>query len=355
MKRAGLRISAIGIMAVLTAVLSFTVARACTSIFWNNNSQAKLIARTMDFPFSDTPMIYVFPKGMKKKGMSGDSNSATWTSQYGSVVVSSFGDIYMSADGVNTAGLSFHGQWLLATQYPARDLTKPGVLEGRYGEFLMDNAATVSEALTLIQNYQVVPEQLDGQSLPIHLAIEDATGDSAVIEWVGGQMNIYHGSAWNTTVLTNDPELPEQLYILNEYEYFGTGGANPLLGDVSPWGRFARASAFLKTLPEPASPAEAVSYLLSAIRSCTTAPGSGWYYTPPSTNAWTAASPTLWTVVYDLSHGMIYFQHIDPANDFQINMNRLNFRGKKPLYLNATAPGVIGDVTRQFKVYNGPF
>jgi choloylglycine hydrolase len=299
----------------------------------------------MDWSFDDTPVLYVFPQGMTKTGASGDSNSATWTSKYGSVMVSSFGDHYIAADGVNTAGLSMHGLWLVATKFPSRDTTKPGVLEGRYGEFLLDEAATVTDALALFSQYQVVPQSLYGQALAIHVALEDSTGDSAVVEFVNGQMNIYHGASYNTTVLTNDPTFDLQLENLLNYQYFQKGGSLALPGDIDPQSRFVRASAFLSTLPAPTSIGEAVSSLFGAIRGETTAPGAGWF----TNSTFTQASPTQWTSLYDLTNKVVYFQHMYPSNNFYINMSNLNFSsGAQEMYLNAEQPGLSGEVSSLF-------
>lgn len=337
-----IKLSVIGLIAVSAIAFSFMKAMACTRIFWSN-SVAKMVARNMDWSFDDTPVMYVFPKGMTKSGASGDSNSATWVSDYGSVVVSSFGDQYIAADGVNTAGLSMHGLWLVATQFPSRNLSEPGVLEGRYGEFLLDKAATVTDALALFNNYQVVPQSLYGEALAIHVALEDSTGDSAVVEFVGGQMKVYHGAAYD--VLTNDPTFDLQLENLLNYQYFQKGGTLSLPGDVDPESRFVRATAFLSTLPSPSSVAQAVSSLLGAMRPETTTPGSGWFIS----STFYQASPTQWTSLYDLTNKVAYFQHMYPSNSFYVNMSNLNFAaGAQEMYLNAEQPGLSGEVSSLF-------
>lgn len=42
-----------------------------------------------------------------------------------------------------------------------------------------------------------------GGRITVHLATEDATGDSAILEVVDGQMNIYHDR--RCTAMTNEP------------------------------------------------------------------------------------------------------------------------------------------------------
>ena len=103
----------------------------------------------------------------------------------------------------------------------------------------------------MYQTQLVGPEVING-SLPQHYALEDASGDSAVIEFIGGQMNIYHGAEY--TVLTNEPPFDQQIQNLWRYQYFG--GDLTLPGDLNPMDRFVRASAFVSTLnlPSPISP-----------------------------------------------------------------------------------------------------
>ena len=301
-----------------------------------------LVTRNMDLAVDDLATLYVFPKGITKNGYAG-TNSAVWTTRYGSVVVGS-GTPYYSSDGINTQGFAFHCLYLYGTEYETRD-QRPGVSLGQYGEFLLDNAATVSQALDLMGQYQLVPEPLVGTIWPIHIAIEDASGDSAVIEFVNSQMKVYHGST-PTTVLTNEPTLDIQLQYLPYYLYFGNEIGYPLPGDVDPVSRFVRASAFLLTLPKPSSLADAVSYLLSAIR-CEVEPFGSVVPSPPGASpGW----PTLWTSLYDLTNKRIYFDHTVPRNNFWINMRKLNFsKGAPVLCLNAEKPGLTGEVSRLFK------
>ena len=61
----------------------------------------------------------------------------------------------------------------------------------------------------------------------LHLVIEDATGDSAVIEYIDGKAKIYHGREY--TVATNSPTFDKQIEHLKEYKMFG--GEKPLPGD----------------------------------------------------------------------------------------------------------------------------
>lgn len=344
------RLAFVGILPVaaliLAAFLPLVNAEACTRMFWNSNGQAMLVGRNMDLDLDDQPVFYVFPMGISKNG-GVDDNPATWTSQYGSVVVTHWGSSTSSFEGINTAGLGFHGLYLGPTQYESRD-SRPGVLQGRYGEYLLDNAATVSHALQLMSQTQLVPQLTSsGQPVLQHYALEDASGDSAVIEFVGGQMNVYHGAEY--TVLTNDPPFDQQITNLWHYQYFG--GDDPLPGDCNPTARFVRASAFLSTLNGASSNAaiktNPISTMFLAIRSMSEPFGALQFM--PGVSAPIPAWPTLWTMVADLTNKAVYFSHNLARNNFWIDMKKLNFQEGAPIRsLKADRPDLAGEVSAWF-------
>jgi penicillin V acylase-like amidase (Ntn superfamily) len=332
------------VVLTLAVFLPFFNADACTRIFWNTIGPQgpRLVARNMDLALDDSPTFYVFPAGISKNGGDDVVNPATWTSQYGSLVMTFMGASNLCDEGINTRGLAFHYLYLEGTVYETRD-SRPGVNGGKYGQYLLDNAANVSEALTLMSQTQLVPGAL-GAQWPCHIALEDALGDSAVVEFVGGQMIVYHGAEY--TVLTNEPTLDQQLANLTQYWNFG--GTLPWPGDVDSVSRFVRASAFLKTLnsqPFPEPTPDLIARLFSAIRAESTPFGAlerdGGEIVP----AW----PTLWTSILDLTNKSIYFTHNVARNNFWIDMGKLNFSPGAPvLSLNADRTDLTGEVSRLF-------
>ncbi len=345
------RLASGGILAVaafiLAAFLPLLNAEACTRMFWNTNGQVMLVGRNMDFDLDDQPTFYVYPKGISKNG--GVVDPATWTSQYGSLVVTHLGMSNFSCEGMNTEGLAFHFLYLNATQYEYRD-SRPGVLNVSFGEYLLDNAATVSDAIKLMYQTQVVAPVIAGRVWPFHLALEDASGDAAIVEFIGGHMNVYHGPGFNT--LTNDPPLP-QMPDLSDYQSFG--GSLPLPGDNNAQSRFVRASAFVSSLnfafSSQALKPTPVSAMFTAIRAITEPFGSVQYVGPGGVAGSTpvAAWPTTWTIVSDLTNKAVYFFHNMVLNNFWIDMKKLNFQAGAPVRsLNAERPDLHGEVSGLF-------
>jgi len=64
-------------------------------------------------------------------------------------------------------------------------------------------AANVRDALTLLDPVQIVMVEARGHKANFHLAIEDASGDSAIVEYIGGKRVVHHGRQYS--VMTNDP------------------------------------------------------------------------------------------------------------------------------------------------------
>ncbi|MHB8069545.1 MAG: linear amide C-N hydrolase, partial [Desulfobaccales bacterium] len=307
---------------ILAAFLPLVNVEACTKMFWNTNGRAMLVGRNLDLGQNEQPIFYVFPKGLTRTGGAFEG-ALQWTSDYGSLMVTGLNSRNVSAEGINTAGLAFHSLYLHASQYEPRDSRK-GVGHLTYGIYLLGKAATVMQALELFYQTQVVPDP-NYADLPQHFALEDASGDAAVIEFVGGKMNIYHGSDF--TVLTNDPPLPQ---MPNLMQYTWWGGTVPLPGDNASSARFVRASAFVGSLNVPSRPlgTPLPIILFSAIRAMSEPWNSYQLYENPP--VFMACWPTLWTMVTDLTNKAVYFSHNLARNNFWIDMTKLNFNTGAP-------------------------
>ncbi len=219
--------------------------------------------RSMDWKTEMHSNLWVFPKGMERNGETG-ANSLQWTSKYGSVVTSAFE--IASTDGMNEKGLVANLLWLPETEYPVRDQSKPGLAITAWVQYMLDNFATVDEAVAFIDEntFQVVSDLMpDGSRLAtLHLSISDATGDCAIFEYTGGKLTVYHSKEYK--VMTNSPTYNKQL-ALNEY-WKSIGGLSFLPGTNRPSDRFARASFYINALPQTDDVRIAIASVFSVIR-----------------------------------------------------------------------------------------
>lgn len=260
------QLAALGLTFTLAAAAP--VAEACTRILWNDNNLGVFVSRTMDWPESTEPILTIFPAGIERNGslFAGETvvkeNPATWTSKYGSVATQVYG--MGTADGVNEKGLGVHMLYLKATDFGDRESEKKGVHAGLWAQYLLDNAANVKEALALQAEIQPVMVSAHGHDATVHLAVEDASGDSAIIEYIEGRPVIHHGRQY--TVMTNDPPYGDQLALLKKQDFSKPSRDMPLPGNVNAVDRFQRAAYYRAVLPEPKNEAEAVAGVLAIAR-----------------------------------------------------------------------------------------
>ena len=215
----------------LVAGLIPSPADACTRLVYLGADGDVITARSMDWKTDIPTDLWVFPRGMARNGEVGP-DSIRWTSRYGSVAASGFN--VSTTDGMNEAGLVANLLWLVESQYPGERSRKPGLAISLWAQYMLDNFATVEEAVTALRKepFTLVTDKLPGESrlATVHLSLSDASGDSAIVEYIGGKQVIHHGRQYQ--VMTNSPIFDEQL-ALNEY-WKQIGGTVMLPGTSGP-------------------------------------------------------------------------------------------------------------------------
>lgn len=331
--RMTMRLLALGLVG---ASLLLEKAEACSRILWNDNGQAVVVARTFDFFKEDGAKVVVSPRGVERDGLFGEGkNAIKWKSKYGSVTVTSFGKI--PSDGMNEKGLCANVLYLGPTKYEEEN-GKPGLSNLLWGQYALDNYSTVAEAVEGLQKLRIVPTEILDKSWPLHLSIEDATGDSAVLELIGGKLVVHHGKQF--TVMTNEPSLDEQLANLKHYKIWGGDRAMP--GDIDPLSRFVRACSYLKTLPKPKDQYEALAGVYSVARNIAVPYGASDTSGSETTDTW----PTLWSTLADLTHKVYYFQSSLSPNLFWVDFSKLDLaEGTPARTIDAYEPTLAGEVS----------
>lgn len=326
------------------AVMSLPAGReaeACSLIFWNDNGQAMVAARSMDLYISDEPRLVYLPRGIARTGAKAP-DAARWTSKYASVGLTALDAA--TSDGINEAGLSAHLLYLHGSVHEPAD-QRPAVSNALWPQFVLDNYETVAEAVEGLAKVQITSARVHDREWPLHLSIEDATGDSAVLEFVDGKLVIHHGK--DVTVMTNEPPLAEQRKNLERYKLFG--GTLPMPGDIDPMSRFVRAASYLKTLPKPADTREAVGMITGVLRSVTVPFGAADTSGGESTDSW----PTRWGTVSDHTHKIYYVMPVGGPNVYWVDLGKLASTSEKILALNPHDPTLSGEVSSRFETF-GP-
>jgi penicillin V acylase-like amidase (Ntn superfamily) len=299
-----------------------TGAETCSRVLWNDNGRCVLVGRNMDWFDDLRSNIWVLPRGMQRNGLVA-KNPFVWTSQYGSIAITAYDSL--TADGLNEKKLAVHMLYLTEASAKPRDVRLPGMCISLWAQYYLDNFATVAEAVAAWKTapYQLVmaTEPHSKMPLTVHLALNDATGDSAIFEYIGGEMKIYHNRKY--TVMTNEPPFEEQLKNLQQYE--GLGGTKPIPGTNEPNDRFVRAAYYTANLPKPKSDREAIASLMSVMRNV-----SGPFMAakdPARPNV----SMTIWRTITDLTNGVLYYDGVLSPQVFWLELSDLNFDATEPV------------------------
>lgn len=316
----------------------------CTRVVWPDADGAVLVGRNMDYHRDLGTNLWALPRGVPRDdGVRGDLR---WTSRYGSVVATALDMI--TVDGINDAGLAGHVLWLAESSYGSLDETRPALSQAVWLQYFLDNFPTVADAVAWITDSGVqVVELIDpasGEVPAIHLALDDASGDSAIIEYLGGEVRLHHGPEHR--VLTNSPPYDRQIELLAQLD--GFGGSKPLPGSTLASDRFARAAYYVERLPRPGSQLEAIAGMFSVIRNAAQPfriPDPG----KPD------ASQTIWQVVADLTRKRYVFESTTRPNIVWVDLDDLDLSEGSPqrkLDLSsklAVEGGIAGNVGAHFE------
>ncbi|MFC4723961.1 linear amide C-N hydrolase [Glycocaulis abyssi] len=327
-------------------MLAFGVAaaEACTRVVYLGPEGRIITARSMDWRTDIGSNLWILPRGVERNGETGD-NSLQWTARYGSVVATAY-DI-ASADGLNEAGLSANLLWLVESEYAQWDGTgAPGLAISLWAQYMLDNFATVAEAVEDARRgeYVVVSDAMPGEDrlATLHLSMSDATGDSAIFEYVGGELIIHHSRDYQ--VMTNSPTFDRQL-ALAEY-WSEIGGTVMLPGTNRTADRFARASFYVNAIPQTEDRRDATASMFGVIRNVSVPYGI-------TTEDQPNISSTRWRTLVDHKDQLYYFESALSPNVFWVDLKRIDFAegsGARALMLGPDqARTFSGEVSGQFE------
>ena len=313
----------------------------CTRVVYSGTNGMVATGRSMDWTTEMYSNLWAFPKGMQRNGKTG-ANSLKWTSKYGSVITSSFE--IASTDGMNEKGLVANLLWLPGSEYPVRDPNVPGLSIAIWVQYMLDNFATVDEAVSVIDEntFQLVSAKMpDGSRLAtLHLSISDATGDCAIFEYIGRKLTVYHSKDYK--VMTNAPTYNKQL-ALNEY-WKSIGGLVFLPGTNRASDRFARASFYNDALPKTDDERIAIAGVFSVVRNVSVPYGIS---VPDSPDIAT----TQWRTVSESKNLRYFFESSLTPDTFWVNLKDLDLSDGAPALKLPVANGETynGNAAKEFK------
>lgn len=338
--------------AVLAIFASMPRASACTRTLYTGDDGTVITGRNMDWKEDMGSNLWVLPAGMKRDGAAGP-NSLTWTSKYGSIAVTGYEA--GTTDGMNEKGLVANLLYLVESDYGTPNPARPSISLSTWLQYVLDNYATVAEAVDALapEPFNVIPLKApNGAEGALHLSISDSTGDSAILEYIGGKLVIHHSRDY--TVMTNSPTYDQQL-ALDAY-WKRIGGLTFLPGTNRAADRFARASFLLGSIPkkldknyiagvpQQSYAYQAVASVLSVQRAVSVPLGIS---TPDEPNI----SSTIWRTVSDQKNLIYYFDSATRPNTFWVALAKLDLRPGAPVKKLTIAHGEVfsGEVSGEFK------
>ncbi len=315
----------------------------CTDFILQDANQQFVVGRSMEFGINLKSQIFVqTPTGLKTQSMIGRSKGASWTQKYTILGINVFGNNQFIVDGMNDQGLSLEYLWFPGAQYPTPPAGKLGKTISLYdlGSYLLGTCATISDVKAKLSGIFIYVggfEEMQGQKLPLHLAIHEATGASIVIEFIDNQMVI---SDNKVGVLTNSPSYSWQTTNLNNYvglsstnmkkDTFGSvvlspegqgSGLSGLPGGYTPPARFVRI-AFLKFFASPAKSEKENVNLAWHLLNTVDIP-----YGVIRADNGQVGDYTQWSIVKDLKNKMLYYRTYDNLVGGFVDLNEMISKG----------------------------
>lgn len=116
------------------------------------------------------------------------------------------GSPYATIDGMNECGVAI-AQNAVSRRNTPKDPNRPTLLNSQIARLVLDHAKDVDEAVTLIRQYNI-----DFADTPVHFHIADASGKSAIVEYVDGGISVVRGNKpWqvSTNFLFSEASKPE--------------------------------------------------------------------------------------------------------------------------------------------------
>ena len=290
---------------------------ACTTFCLRNGGEV-LFGRNYDWNIGDA-LIFVNKRGVAKRATVGDSpNPAKWVSKYGSVTFNQHGR-ENPMGGMNEAGLVVEQMWLDEAEYP-KDAALPTVGTQEWIQYLLDNSATIEEAIKNAQRVRILSD------VKVHYLVSDKTGNTASIEFLNGKPVVHTGDSLAIPTLTNDT-------YEKSLSYLKTASPEKATTDGS-LDRFVRAAQKTGVFDkQPKAEQEAVNYAFDVLSNVA------------------QKGYTQWSIVYDQKRGRIYFRTLRSPQIKMIDAKAFDYSCGTTVKILDIDWKEGGDVTGKFTDY----
>ncbi len=319
----------------------------CTDFILKCDDGAHIVGRSMEFSRELPTKIQMNPPGQTiQSGAPNGKRGKAWTSKYGYAAAVCFEDAF--TDGLNEKGLSVGALWFPDVEYPDVSSAPPEeVIDFMHiGPWLLGNFETVHEATGALRNVYIYTHQISEFDAvpPIHLSLHDAMGNSAVVEFLDGKLEVFDNQVG---VVTNAPEFPWHVANLRNYLNLSADDAASLSldgtcliptgegtglcglpGDWTPPSRFVRAALVKQFIVPPKSAKAGVIAAIHLLNMVDIPYGA---IRNPETGQY---EYTQWIIVKNLSNGDLHLRTYHDQNIHTISLAKQDLKpGDKPYFL----------------------
>ncbi|MCL1066047.1 linear amide C-N hydrolase [Shewanella olleyana] len=334
-----------------TTLLVSAAVDACTGIRLVADNGDVVAARTMEF--SDEMIDWswkIYPRGHEFQGYTPDgANGKTWQAKYGMVTTVALGD----DSDIVTEGLNEHGlqtgvffflpygpaKW---SEYNAAESAE-SIAGWQIATYVLSQAKNVEEAVELLKNTNivdaiVVPKADDWNFSPtVHFNINDADGNSVVIEYINGELKVHDNPLgtitnnprfeWHQENLKRYTHLPQDQAPLQNSEKvkaggLDVGGLQSLDGEPTAANRFVRAARFSQEMPRFDSAKEGVHAAISIMNTFEIPNG---YKKYRHTDGKDYSQTVAWTVASDLENKVMYIKSYQSPEYVKVELDNIDF------------------------------
>ncbi|MDD5155506.1 MAG: choloylglycine hydrolase family protein [Candidatus Omnitrophica bacterium] len=360
-------------IAFLASALTVS-AEACTSFILKAEDNSPVYGRTCEWGVFDlkSNLVLVPRNFLNTSNLDNGKQGMSWKSKYGFVAINAL-DLSYYLDGMNETGLTVGGLYMPGfTEYQTIEEGKESstLNAAELISYILGEFGTVDEVKAALPNLRVVDNKdiakAFGAPTPLHFVVTDNAGDSIVIEYVDGKLNIYDNTIG---VMTNSP--PYYWHLLNLRNYtnltplapgpgtytvdgvnftpFGMGaGMTGLPGDYSGPSRFVRAFFYTHTSLPMADADVAINQASRILDNFNYPKGFVREEQAPDKHV---LNLTAWTVIGDIKNKRYYWWTEYNRQMRMVDLGKLNFDGAKVIAipLDKTRSQNIDDRTGDFQ------
>lgn len=229
------------ILSLFLLFFSSSYTFACSEIFVKGENPVS--ARTFDFMFDGGESL-ISPRGIKRSTIAVGKNETpySWVVKYGNVTFNAAmpmedGSIKMTGvDGINEKGFKV-GTFYLPDSVMPKGKNRIVLSAGSLVQYAVDCFENVDDFIIDLKSdkYRMISMPTKALELKLHMYIHDAKGQSAIIEYIKGELVVIKNP--QVTVLTNTI-YKDSIKKLKGYHEFG--GKKVIPGGLYPLERFVR-------------------------------------------------------------------------------------------------------------------